>query len=122
MPADIDEDTVDMVPNYDNNYEEPTVLPARFPNLLVNGSQGIAVGSSPNIPPHNLGEVIDATIAFIDNPELTPDDLMQWIKGPRASDGGETSSGAGIIDAYRPAAAASSYATATIEKPRRAAW
>ena len=67
--ADIDEDTVDMVPNYDGSSEEPTVLPARFPNLLVNGSQGIAVGMATNIPPHNLGEVIDATIHLIDHPD-----------------------------------------------------
>ena len=80
--ADIDEDTVDMVPNYDGSNEEPVVLPARFPNLLVNGSQGIAVGMATNIPPHNLGEVIDATIHLIDHPEATPDDLMQFVKGP----------------------------------------
>ena len=70
--ADIDEDTVDMVPNYDGSTEEPRVLPSRFPNLLVNGSQGIAVGMATNIPPHNLGEVIDATIHLIDNPDATP--------------------------------------------------
>ena len=68
--ADIDEDTVDMVPNYDGSTEEPRVLPSRFPNLLVNGSQGIAVGMATNIPPHNLGEVIDATIHLIDNPDV----------------------------------------------------
>ena len=86
--ADIDEDTVDMMPNYDGQTEEPVVLPARFPNLLVNGSQGIAVGMATNIPPHNLGEVIDATIHLIDNPEATPDDLMQFVKGPDFPTGG----------------------------------
>ena len=80
--ADIDEETVDMVATYDGSREEPTVLPARFPNLLVNGSQGIAVGMATNIPPHNLGEVIDATIHLIDHPEATPDDLMHFVKGP----------------------------------------
>ena len=86
--ADIDENTVDMQPNYDGTSEEPTVLPARFPNLLVNGSQGIAVGMATNIPPHNLGEVIDATIHLIDHPEATPDDLMQFVKGPDFPTGG----------------------------------
>ena len=80
--ADIDEDTVDMVPNYDGQTEEPVALPARFPNLLVNGSQGIAVGMATNIPPHNLGEVIDATIHLIDHPDATSDELMHWVKGP----------------------------------------
>ena len=79
--ADIDEDTVDMVPNYDGSTEQPSVLPARFPNLLVNGSQGIAVGMATNIPPHNLGEVIDATVHLIDNPDATSDDLMEFVKG-----------------------------------------
>jgi len=101
MLADIDEDTVDMVPNYDNTMEQPAVLPARFPNLLVNGSQGIAVGMATSIPPHNLGEVIDATIHLIDNPEATPDDLMQFVKGPDFPTGGTILGRAGIIDAYR---------------------
>ena len=87
--ADIDEDTVDLIPNYDGSTEEPRVLPARFPNLLVNGSQGIAVGMATNIPPHNLGEVIDATIHLIDHPEATPDDLMQFVKGPDFPTGGQ---------------------------------
>ena len=69
--ADIDEDTVDMIPNYDGTTEQPAVLPARFPNLLVNGSQGIAVGMATNIPPHNLGEVIDAVVHLLDNPDAT---------------------------------------------------
>src|SRR5436190_457662 len=99
--ADIDEDTVDMMPNYDGSNEEPRVLPARFPNLLVNGSQGIAVGMATNIPPHNLGEVIDATVHLIDNPEATPDDLMQFVKGPDFPTGASILGRAGIMDAYR---------------------
>jgi len=101
MLADIDEETVDMLANYDNTTEEPSVLPARFPNLLVNGSQGIAVGMATSIPPHNLGEVIDATIHLIDHPESTPDDLMQFVKGPDFPTGGNILGRAGIIDAYR---------------------
>ena len=84
----IDEDTVDMGRNYTNEEDEPYVLPARFPNLLVNGSQGIAVGMATNIPPHNLGEVIDATIHLIDHPDATPDDLMHFVKGPDFPTGG----------------------------------
>jgi DNA gyrase subunit A len=99
--ADIDEDTVDMLPNYDGTTEQPAVLPARFPNLLVNGSQGIAVGMATNIPPHNLGEVIDATIHLIDNPDATPDDLMEFVKGPDFPTGGSILGRAGIIEAYR---------------------
>ena len=99
--ADIDEDTVEMIPNYDGTTEQPEVLPARFPNLLVNGSQGIAVGMATNIPPHNLGEVIDATVHLIDNPEATPDDLMEFVKGPDFPTGGSILGRAGIIDAYR---------------------
>ncbi|NND74771.1 MAG: DNA gyrase subunit A [Ilumatobacter sp.] len=99
--ADIDEDTVDMVPNYDGTTEQPIVLPARFPNLLVNGSQGIAVGMATNIPPHNLGEVIDAVVHLIDNPEATPDDLMKYVKGPDFPTGAKILGRAGIIDAYR---------------------
>lgn len=99
--ADIDEDTVDMVPNYDGSTEQPSVLPARFPNLLVNGSQGIAVGMATNIPPHNLGEVIDATVHLIDNPDATSDDLMEFVKGPDFPTGGSILGRAGIIDAYR---------------------
>ncbi|MGB1824339.1 MAG: DNA gyrase subunit A [Ilumatobacteraceae bacterium] len=99
--ADIDEDTVDFADNYSAEFQEPTVLPARFPNLLVNGSQGIAVGMATNIPPHNLGEVIDATVHLIDNPEATPDDLMEFVKGPDFPTGGSILGRAGIIDAYR---------------------
>ena len=101
LMADIDEDTVEMVRNYDDTRDEPTVLPSRFPNLLVNGSQGIAVGMATNIPPHNLGEVIDATIHLIDHPEATPDDLMQFVKGPDFPTGGYILGRAGMMDAYR---------------------
>ena len=118
--ADIDEDTVNMLPNYDNTTEEPEVLPARFPNLLVNGSQGIAVGMATSIPPHNLGEVIDATIHLIDHPESTPDDLMQFVKGPDFPTGGSILGRAGIIDAYRTGRGSIKMrATATIEEGKR---
>jgi DNA gyrase subunit A len=99
--AGIDENTVDMISNYDGTSEEPQVLPARFPNLLVNGSQGIAVGMATSIPPHNLGEVIDATLHLIDNPEATPDDLMKFVTGPDFPTGGFILGRAGIQDAYR---------------------
>jgi len=97
----IDEETVDFVPNYSNNAEEPTVLPARFPNLLVNGSQGIAVGMATNIPPHNLGEVIDATIHLLEHPDASPDDLMEFVKGPDFPTGALILGRQGILDAYR---------------------
>ena len=99
--ADIDENTVDMIPNYDGNFEQPVVLPSRFPNLLVNGSQGIAVGMATNIPPHNLGEVVDAVVHLLDNPDATPDDLMEFVKGPDFPTGASILGRAGIIDAYR---------------------
>ncbi len=99
--AAIDEDTVDMVDNYSGEFEEPAVLPARFPNLLVNGSQGIAVGMATNIPPHNLAEVVDATLHLIDNPEATPDDLMAFVKGPDFPTGAYILGRSGIMDAYR---------------------
>jgi DNA gyrase subunit A len=99
--AGIDENTVDFTPNYDGTTQEPVVLPARFPNLLVNGSQGIAVGMATSIPPHNLGEVIDATVHLIDHPDATPDDLMQFVKGPDFPTGGLLLGRAGIMDAYR---------------------
>ncbi|HVM03557.1 MAG TPA: DNA gyrase subunit A [Acidimicrobiales bacterium] len=101
MLAGIDEDTVDFVPQYTNEFVEPVVLPSRFPNLLVNGSQGIAVGMATNIPPHNLGEVIDATVHLIDHPESTPDDLMHFVKGPDFPTGAFILGRAGILDAYR---------------------
>ena len=99
--ADIDEDTVDMIPNYDGTTEQPEVLPARFPNLLVNGSQGIAVGMATNIPPHNLGEVIDATVHMLEHPDADVDALMEFVKGPDFPTGGQILGRAGIIDAYR---------------------
>ena len=91
----------DLIANYDGTSEEPKVLPARFPNLLVNGSQGIAVGMATNIPPHNLGEVIDATVHLIDNPGATSEDLMNFVKGPDFPTGGTILGRAGIMDAYR---------------------
>ncbi len=100
--ADIDEDTVDMIPNYDGTTEQPAALPSRFPNLLVNGSQGIAVGMATNIPPHNLGEVIDATIHLLGDPDgTTVEDLMEYVKGPDFPTGGQILGRAGIIDAYQ---------------------
>jgi DNA gyrase subunit A len=101
MLADIDEETVDFNDNYSGEFVEPDVLPARFPNLLVNGSQGIAVGMATNIPPHNLGETIDATIHLMENPEATPDDLMQFVKGPDFPTGALIMGRSGIMDAYR---------------------
>jgi DNA gyrase subunit A len=98
---DIDEETVDFADNYSGEFSEPLVLPARFPNLLVNGSQGIAVGMATNIPPHNLGEAIDAVVHLIDHPDATPDDLMQFVKGPDFPTGGLIMGRAGIMDAYR---------------------
>jgi DNA gyrase subunit A len=98
--ADIDEDTVDFQANYDGNEKEPVVLPARFPNLLVNGAGGIAVGMATNIPPHNLGEVIDACTALIDNPALSIDELIQIVPGPDFPTGGIILGRAGIHSAY----------------------
>jgi DNA gyrase subunit A len=97
---DIEAETVDFVPNYDGYEQQPVVLPARFPNLLVNGSGGIAVGMATNIPPHNLSEVIDAVVHFIDNPEATPADLRKFVKGPDFPTGGIVLGKDGIRDAY----------------------
>jgi DNA gyrase subunit A len=117
---DIDENTVDMIANYDGSTEEPVVLPARFPNLLVNGSQGIAVGMATSIPPHNMGEVIDATLHLIENPEATPDDLMKFVKGPDFPTGGTILGLAGIYDAYRTGRGSVKVrAKASIEEGRR---
>jgi len=99
--AGIDEDTVDFTANYDGSTDEPVVLPARFPNLLVNGSQGIAVGMATNIPPHNLGEVIDAVLCKIENPEAESDELMRFVKGPDFPTGATILGRQGILDAYR---------------------
>jgi len=98
---DIDADTVDFEPNYDESRRQPTVLPARFPNLLVNGSSGIAVGMATNIPPHNLGEVVDAIIAMIEDPAIDVERLSQHIKGPDFPTGGSIVGRGGIRDAYR---------------------
>ena len=101
LMADIDKDTVDFHPNYDEKELEPDVLPTRVPNLLVNGSSGIAVGMATNIPPHNMREVIDATLALIDQPDLTVDGLMEYIPGPDFPTGGIINGTAGIIAGYR---------------------
>ena len=100
MLKDLDKETVDFVPNYDESLSEPSVLPARFPNLLVNGSNGIAVGMATNIPPHNLGEAIDATCAMIDNPSISVEDLMKIMPGPDFPTGGLILGREGIKDAY----------------------
>jgi DNA gyrase subunit A len=100
MLRDIDAETVDWLPNYDESREEPSVLPSRFPNLLVNGSSGIAVGMATNVPPHNLCEVISATVALIDDPSLTSADLMRYIKGPDFPTGGLIMGHSGIREAY----------------------
>jgi len=97
---DIDKETVDFIPNYDNQTVEPVLLPARFPNLLANGSAGIAVGMATNIPPHNLGEVIDAAVALLDDPELTSEDLLRYVKGPDFPTGAAIMGTAAIRDAY----------------------
>ncbi len=101
MLKDLDKETVDFIPNFDGSEEEPTVLPARYPNLLVNGADGIAVGMATNIPPHNLAEVIDGTIAMIDNPDITVDELMEVIPAPDFPAGGIIMGRSGIKKAYR---------------------
>ena len=101
MLKDLDKETVDFIPNFDGSEEEPVVLPSRFPNLLVNGSDGIAVGMATNIPPHNLAEVIDGTIAMIDNPEITVDELMEYIPAPDFPTGGLIMGRSGIKKAYQ---------------------
>jgi DNA gyrase subunit A len=100
MLTDINKETVDFVPNFDETLKEPVVLPSRFPNLLVNGSQGIAVGMATNIPPHNLGEVIDGIVAYIDNPYISVDELMKYIKGPDFPTGGIILGRDGIKETY----------------------
>ena len=101
MMADIEKDVVDFTPNFDNKLKEPVVLPSRFPNLLVNGSVGIAVGMATNIPPHNMGEVIDGTIFYMENPDATLEEVMQYIKGPDFPTYATIYGTAGILDAYR---------------------
>jgi len=98
--GDIDKNTVDFRPNYDNTLPEPSVLPARVPNLLLNGSSGIAVGMATNIPPHNLGELIDGTLYVLDNPNCSPRDLLPFISGPDFPTGGIVFAGKGLVDAY----------------------
>ena len=100
LMCDIEKEVVDFVPNFDNTRKEPTVLPSRFPNLLVNGSVGIAVGMATNVPPHNLGEVIDGTIFLMENPECTIEELMEYIKGPDFPTCATIYGKRGIIDAY----------------------
>ena len=101
MMVDIDKETVDMVPNFDDTLQEPSVLPARIPNLLVNGAAGIAVGMATNMPPHNLTEVVDAIEAYIDNPEITVDELMQYVKAPDFPTGGIIYGMGGVREAFR---------------------
>ena len=101
MLSDIEKQTVDFVPNYDDKLMEPDVLPSRFPNLLLNGSSGIAVGMATNIPPHNLSETVDGIIATIDDPMITIEELMQnYIKGPDFPTGGVIMGKSGIRKAY----------------------
>ncbi len=117
---DIDEDTVDYVPNYDGYEEEPVVMPARFPNLLANGATGIAVGMATNIPPHNLGELIDATIALIEDPSLTAVELMRHVPGPDFPTGGLILGNAGAYEAYTTGRGSIRVrAVCTIEEPER---
>lgn len=101
MLRDIDKDTVDFMPNFDEEEQEPTVLPSRYPNILVNGSNGIAVGMATSIPPHNLGETIDATVAMIDDPEISVEGLMKYIKGPDFPTGATIMGKAGMREAYK---------------------
>ncbi|KAM7508517.1 hypothetical protein LguiA_018970 [Lonicera macranthoides] len=99
--ADLEQDTVDFAPNFDNSQKEPTLLPARIPNLLLNGSSGIAVGMATNIPPHNLGELVDAVSVLIHNPEATLQELLEYMPGPDFPTGGLIMGNIGILDAYR---------------------
>ena len=101
MLRDIEKETVDFIPNFDGEEKEPVVLPSRYPNLLVNGSNGIAVGMATSIPPHNLTEIIDATVRIIDEPECTVDDLIKIVQGPDFPTGAQILGKSGIRDAYR---------------------
>ena len=100
LVADLEKETVDFVPNYDNSLQEPTVFPSRIPNILVNGSEGIAVGMATKIPPHNLTEIIDGLIALVDNPDIAVHELMHHISGPDFPTGGFICGRAGIREAY----------------------
>ena len=97
---DINKNTVNFEPNFDESEQEPSILPSRFPNILVNGTMGIAVGMATNIPPHNLGEVIDGCVAYIDNPDVTLDELMKYVKGPDFPTGAIILGNSGIRKAY----------------------
>ena len=99
--ADLDKDIVDFIPNFDETEKEPAVLPVRIPNFLINGSEGIAVGMATSTPPHNLGEVIDAEIALLDNPELTSEQLMKYVKGPDFPTGGIVTNSDELAEIYR---------------------
>src|SRR3974390_302155 len=101
MLADLEKETVDFVPNFDQTREEPTVLPSKVPNLLVNGASGIAVGMATNIPPHNLGEIIDATILMIEKPDSTLKEVMKLVPGPDFPTAGYISGSEGIVSAYK---------------------
>src|SRR5512133_2682966 len=101
MLQDLEKDTVDFVPNYDDSLKEPSVLPSKVPFLLVNGSTGIAVGMATNMAPHNLGEVVNAIVALIDNPEITVDDIFKILPGPDFPTGGVIHGRGGILEAYR---------------------
>src|SRR5262245_64398721 len=101
LMEDMDNDTVDFVPNYDETSTEPTVFPAAFPNLLINGGTGIAVGMATNMPPHNLGEVIDGICAQIDNPNIEISELMTHVRGPDFTTGGMVCRSGGIKDNFR---------------------
>ena len=100
MLDDLENETVDFIPNFDDSLKEPSVLPSKLPNLLVNGSTGIAVGMATNIPPHNLGEIVDAIIAYIDNFDISLEEIMHYVKGPDFPTGGIICGTAGIKDAY----------------------
>ena len=105
MLADIDKDTVDFIPNYDDTLKEPAVLPSRIPNLLVNGASGIAVGMATNIPPHNIGEIVDGLVAMLEDPELTVKELMKYIPGPDFPTAGFIHGKEPIVQAYSRAKA-----------------
>ena len=101
MLADIDKETVDFVPNYDGKEQEPTVLPTRIPNLLINGSSGIAVGMATNIPPHNLSEIVTGCLALLDNPEITVDELIEHVPAPDFPTAGIIFGTEGVREGYR---------------------